>query len=84
VSAQLEPYGWPFAVLRMRPRAKWMKVYDEIFAGLTTGGGAISCNEATIALLEAWPSIVERLRREARNTRRRELYRIRKVERERR
>ena len=74
-------YGYPFAVLRTRPRAKWTAVYDELYEGLTTGHDALSRDAASLALLEGWDAIVAELRRDARNARRRERYRIRKAER---
>jgi hypothetical protein len=62
------------------PRARWTAVYDELYAGLTSGEDALTGDAATIALLEGWDLIVEALRRDACNTRRRELYRLRKRE----
>jgi hypothetical protein len=80
-----EPCGWPYCVERMRPRARWRAVYDEHYAGLTTGEHAFSRDAASLALLESWSAIVEALRREARNARRKERYgeryRIRQAER---
>jgi hypothetical protein len=80
-----EPYGCPFAVLRMRPRARWTALYDELYDGLTSGEHALSRDAASLVLLESWSAIVEALRREARNARRRERCRercrIRKAER---
>ncbi len=32
-----EPGGWHYCVERMRPRARWRAVYDELYAGLTNG-----------------------------------------------
>jgi len=75
------PYGWPYAVLRMRPRAKCTAIHDEIYAGLTSGEDALTRAAASLALLESWSTIVEALRREARNARGRGRYRIRKAER---
>jgi hypothetical protein len=75
-----KPYGWPYAVLRMRPRAKWMAIYDEIFAGLASGEDALARDAASLGLLEAWPAIVEQLRREARNATRLARYAARKRE----
>ena len=75
-------YGYPFAVLRTRPRARWQAVYDELYTGLTSEPGALSRDVASITLLEAWPTIVEALCREARNTTRRVRYAARKAERE--
>jgi hypothetical protein len=51
VSAQPEPYGWPYCVLRMRPRARWMAVYDEVYAGLVADG-TMSRDMASLTLLE--------------------------------
>jgi hypothetical protein len=73
-----EPYGWPYCVEHTRPRAHWRAIYDELYAGLTSEPGALSRDAATIALLEGWDAIVAELRRDARNARRRERYRIRK------
>jgi len=76
-----KPYGWPYCVERMRTRARWRAVYDELYAGLTSGEDAPSRAVASLVLLERWSAIMEALRREARNARRRERYRIRKAER---
>jgi hypothetical protein len=77
MTAQLRPYGWPYAVLRIWPRARWMAIYDEICAGLVADG-AMSRVMVSITLLKLWPSIVEQLRREARNAKRRARYAARK------
>ncbi len=44
-----ELYGWPYCVERMRPRAKWRAVYDDLYEGLTTGHTrrAITCRIPT-------------------------------------
>ena len=76
-----EAYGWPYCVESMRPRARWRAVYDELYAGLTSGEHALKRDAASLALLESWSAIVETLRREARNARRRERYRTRTAER---
>ena len=72
-----EAYGWPYCVERMRPRARWRAVYDELYAGLASGEEALSRDAASLVLLERWSAIMEALRREARNARRRERYRER-------
>jgi hypothetical protein len=68
----------------MRPREKWQAVYDELYTGLTSEPDALSRDAATIVLLESWGAIVEALRRDARNARRRARYAERKAEQERR
>jgi len=67
-----EPDGWPYCVERMRPRAHWRAIYDELFAGLTNFEDARSRDAPSLALLESWSAIVEALRREARTARRTE------------
>jgi hypothetical protein len=48
---------------------------------MTSGEDALTHAAASLALLESWSTIMEALRREARNARRRGRYRIRKAER---
>jgi len=62
-----EPYGWPYCVERMRPRA----VYDELYAGLPSGEDALK-RDASLTLRESRSAIVEALHREPHNARRRE------------
>jgi 16S rRNA G966 N2-methylase RsmD len=80
-----EPYGWPYCVERMRPRAGWRAIYDELYAGLASGEDALSRDAASLVLLERRSVIMEALRREVRNARRKERYgeryRIRQAER---
>jgi len=80
-----EPFSWPYCVERMRPRARWRALYNELYAGLTSGEDAHSRDAASLALLESWSAIMEALCREVRNARRkeryRERYRIRQAER---
>ena len=37
-----EPYGWPYCVERMRPRARGRAIYDELYAGLARGEDALT------------------------------------------
>ena len=55
-----EPDGWPYCVERMRPRAHWRAIYDELFAGLMSGEDARSRDAASLALLESWSAHMER------------------------
>jgi hypothetical protein len=73
-------YGYPFAVLRTRPLARWMAAYDELYAGLTSPPDALSRDAASIVLLESWGAIVAEIRRDARNARRRARYAERQAE----
>jgi hypothetical protein len=80
LSVTTPAYGYPYCVERTRPQAHWRAVYDELYEGLTSGEGALSRDAASLALLEGWDAIVAELRRDERNARRRERYRIRKAQ----
>jgi hypothetical protein len=54
-----EPYGYSFAVLRLRPRARWTAHYDELYDGLTSGQDALTRDAASLALLESWSTIAD-------------------------
>jgi len=73
------PHGWPTYVLRMKDPERWEKVYDEVYAAIIDAG-AITSPLAEMIIADNWEQIVEVVRRDARNARRRELYQIRKRE----
>jgi predicted ATPase len=52
LSARSEAYGFLFVVLHMRSQAGWVAAYDEVVAGLTSGEDPLSCDAASLLLVE--------------------------------